>query len=227
MVRDDEWSPWVLRLIGDAADPEGRTRDFLLLPNRVLEDMERWQASEESPPTFTVSGDVTVFESRNWLMPKHAEVQTSIAPRNVPDVVQRDPDDEMRSGTAEGDSVADIVARLQQSVPTLPTTVDRGDEASPRSGPLDGTLILSRRGRLLRGRHGAWVFVYDSDAWGMEDEPAVLLPSPTLTKLIRSGKGTDYRKPVLLSGSLTRYRGHTFLVPTGISKFKSRPNFSR
>jgi hypothetical protein len=227
MVRKDEWSPWTLRLIGDAADPRGRARDFVLLPNRVLEDMEHRQSQGKGNPTFTVSGDVTLFEGRNWLMPRHAEVQTTAAPRAMPEATQPDPDNEMRRGTAEGDSVADIVAELQRSVPSIPTTVDRGSDAESREGPLDGTLILSRRGRLLRGRHGAWIFVYDADAWGGQDEPAVLLPSPVLTKLIRAGRRSDYRDPVLLSGSLSRYRDHTFLVPTGITEFKTRPNLSR
>ncbi len=227
MVRENEWSPWVLRLVGEAADPEGRTRDFVLLPNRTLEDMERWHEEGGTQPIFTVSGDVTLFEGRNWIMLKNAEVQSAHAPREVPESPEQDPDDEMRRGTAEGDSVADIINQLQRAVPTIPTTVDRGEDVASANGPLDGTLILSRRGRLLRGRHGAWIFVYDSDAWGVQDEPAVLLPSPTLTKLIRAGRRGDYRDPVLLSGSLSRYRGHTFLLPTGVTAFKARPNLSR
>jgi len=92
---------------------------------------------------------------------------------------------------------------------------------------LDGTLILSRRGRLLRGRRGAWIFVFDADAWGEGDAPVVLLPSPTLNALVAGGRRTDYRVPVHISGSLSHYRGRRFLVPTAISGLRERPNLSR
>ncbi|MDG2477821.1 MAG: hypothetical protein P8M32_08000, partial [Phycisphaerales bacterium] len=33
MVKPEPGDPWTLRLVGEAADPEGRTRDFILLPS--------------------------------------------------------------------------------------------------------------------------------------------------------------------------------------------------
>ena len=231
MVRPEPGDPWNLRLVGGAADPEGRVRDFILMPSRVLEEMEQAQNTAGGPPTFTVTGTVALFDGRNWLMPQHVETQTAHTQRDEPTIEPADPnepEDGMRSGGSAGDSIADIVADLQSTITTLPRSLDDGQpltvhtEATP-----DGTLILSRRGRLLRGRHGAWIFVFDADAWGEGDAPVVLLPSPTLNALIAQGKRGDYREPIHVSGSLSHYRGRRFLVPTAISGLRERPNLSR
>ena len=228
MVRPQPTDPWHFRITGEAADPQGRHRDFVLMPNRVLEDMERSQAGSIQQVTFTLSGNVTLFEGRNWIMPRHAEVHTGHAPREEPTQAPVDPGEEMREGTSDGDSIADIVADLQSSIKTLPRTLDAGtaDAADTTEEP-DGTLILSRRGRLLRGRHGAWVFVFDADAWGGSDAPAVLLPSSTLLTLVQQGRRGDYRNPVHLSGSMTTYRGRRFLLPTAVTELRERANLSR
>ena len=232
MVRPEPGDPWNLRLVGQSADPDGRTRDLILLPSQVLEEMEMAQAKASSPPTFVVTGTVALFDDRNWLMPKHVETHIPHAIRNEPRVEPADPnapeEDGMRSGQSDGDSIADIVADLQSTVQSLPRSLDDG-QWSPAIGSdrIDGTLILSRRGRLLRGRHGAWIFVFDADAWGQSDEPVVLLPSPTLKRLIAQGRRSDYRQPVHLSGSLSHYRGQRFLIPTAISGLRERPNLSR
>jgi hypothetical protein len=228
MVRPRPTDPWNFRITGEAADQRGRHRDFVLMPNRVLEDMERSQADSIQQVTFTLSGDVTLFEGRNWIMPRHAEVHTGHAPREEPTQAPVDPGEEMRDGTSDGDSIADIVADLQSSIKTLPRTLDAGTagDADTTEEP-DGTLILSRRGRLLRGRHGAWVFIFDADAWGGSDAPAVLLPSSTLQTLVQNGRRGDYRNPVHLSGSMTTYRGRRFLLPTAVTELRERSNLSR
>jgi hypothetical protein len=231
MVTPEPGDPWNLRLVGGAADPNGRVRDFILMPSRVLEEMDRTHASSLQIPTFVVTGTVSLFDGRNWLMPQHVETHTAHTPRSEPTVEPADPnepEDGMRPGQSAGDSIADIVADLQATIKTLPRSLDDGQTvARDANATPDGTLILSRRGRLLRGRHGAWVFIFDADAWGEEDPPVVLLPSPTLNTLIASGQRGDYREPIHLSGSLSHYRGRRFLVPTAISGLRERPNLSR
>ena len=239
LIRPQAGDPWHLRLAGDAAPTDGRVRDLVLMPSRVLEDMERSQADGDG--TFLVTGDVTLFDGRNWLMPRHAEARTAHTHRDVPTTEPASPDapeddspqdgtpeDAMRAGTSDGDSIEDIVADLQSTIRTLPRTLDTGtDFAGEQSDELDGTLMHARRGRLLRGRHGAWVLVFDADAWGQGDEPAVLLPSPMLEQLIRQGRRADYREPIHLSGSITRYRGRRFLIPTAVTPLYERPNLGR
>jgi hypothetical protein len=231
MVKPEPGDPWTLRLTGEAADPEGRTRDFILLPSHVLEEMEHAEASATHSPSFTVTGTVSLFDHRNWLMPQHVETHTQHATRSEPKAEPADPNesnDAMRSGQSAGDSIADIVADLQSSIQTLPRSLDSGRSISDdKTKVLDGTLILSRRGRLLRGRYGAWIFVFDADAWGEEDASVVLLPSPMLRTLINQGKSSDYRQPVHVSGSLSSYHGRRFLVPTAARKLIERPNLTR
>ncbi len=231
MVRPEPGDPWTLRLIGATADPEGRVRDFILMPSRVLEEMEQVEVASDASPAFTVTGTVALFDNRNWLMPQHVETHTEHTRRAEPTIEPADPnepEDGMRSGRSAGDSIADIVADLQSTIKTLPHSLDDGQLIEPmEDAELDGTLILSRRGRLLRGRRGAWIFVFDADAWGEGDAPVVLLPSPTLNALVADGRRTDYRVPVHISGSLSHYRGRRFLVPTAISGLRERPNLSR
>ena len=237
MVRPRPGDPWHFRVASNQADTSAPVRDLVLMPSRALEDMERTQASTGSDAVMVVTGDVTVFQGRNWLMPRHVELLAAPAVREVPTEVPADPsaevhgevaDDGMRSGASAGDSIADIVADLQDSVELLPRSVDDGtvtevmEEVTP-----DGTLVLSRRGRMLRGPHGAWMFVFDADAWGTSDAPVVLLPSPTLAALIKDGRRQDYRQPIHISGSMTTYRGRPFLVPTAYSTLYQRQNLSR
>ncbi|MBT5656658.1 MAG: hypothetical protein HOI89_02595 [Phycisphaerae bacterium] len=231
MVKPEPGDPWTLRLVGEAADPEGRTRDFILLPSKLLEEMEQTEASSEQSPVFTVTGTVSLFDHRNWLMPQHVETQSEHAARSTPSVEPANPneaEDGLRPSQSAGDSIADIVADLQSSIQTLPRSLDAGSSTSVTANAVpDGTLILSRRGRLLRGRYGAWIFVFDADAWGEDDAPAVLLPSPTLRTLINQGKRSDYRQPMHVSGSLSSYHGRKFLVPTAVTGLRERPNLSR
>lgn len=231
MVRPAPGDPWNLRLVGAAADRAGAVRDFILMPSRALEEMERAEAATSGAPTFTVTGTVALFDGRNWLMPQHVETDTVHARRAEPTVEPPDPneaEDGMRSGTSAGDSIADIVADLQATIKTMPRSLDDGQPlAEDTDNTPDGTLILSRRGRLLRGRRGAWIFVFDADSWGVNDAPVVLLPSPTLHTLIAMGQQGDYRKPVHLSGAISHYHGRRFLIPTAISGLRERPNLSR
>ena len=236
MVQPSADAPWTFRLIGGAADPDGRHRDFILLPCRILEEMESVQATEENS-IFVLTGEVTLFGGRNWLMPRHVERRTAHAPRSEPTIAPPDPGDDsfdadmedgMREGVAAGDSVADIVADLQASFGGLARSLDTGETAESKefSKP-DGTLIVSRRGRLLRSQRGAWLFVFDADAWGQADAPVVLLPSPILDRLVREGRHSDYRSPIHLSGAISQYHGRRFLMPTAITSHRERPNLSR
>lgn len=222
MVRPTPDDPWHLRITTD-----GDTRELVLMPCRVLEEME----DAGDAHTFVITGTVSVFDERNWLMPGHAEVTAEHAVRNESKTAPANPGDEDDADIttqSAGDSVADIVAELQQSVGPLRRSLDTGVEKDTDADiQPDGTLIVSRRGRMMRGRHGAWVFVFDSDAWGTADAPVVLLPSPLLKSLIASGQRTDFRGALNLSGTLTTYRGRRFLVPTAVTALRDRPNLSR
>ncbi len=236
MVRPQPDDPWTLRLTGDATDPNGRVQDFVLMPCRMLEEMEELQESNQTPPVFVVTGEVTVFAGRNWLMPAHVEQSTEATQRSMPTTPPPDPgqleedemvDDGMAPGVAAGDSIADIVANLQQRVPRVARSIDEGGDRNISNASMDRQLIVSRRGRLLRNQNGAWMFIFDADAWGTGDPPAVLLPSPMLQQLVAAGRSGDYRRPIHLSGTLSTYRGRRFIVPTAISPFYERPNLSR
>ena len=241
MVRDERKPLWRFQLVGDSADPRGRTRDFVLLPCHLLEEMEQ-KADSIAPQAarFSLTGEVLNYGWDNWLLPRHVEWITSHSVRNETTEVPADPSagesthtdepgvDEPRGPRDQGDSIADIVADLQRSVGPLRRSIDTGDDsAASLVGPSEGQILVSRRGRLGRGRTGAWVFVLDSDITGLSDPSLILLPSRRLSELETYAGYGWLGQPMLISGEVFTYRGRHFLKPTAWKFVRERPNLIR
>lgn len=64
LVREDEWWTFVF----ESADGSVRERPLLLLPNQQVELMEQTSASGTRSVVFIVSGEVTSYHGRNYLM---------------------------------------------------------------------------------------------------------------------------------------------------------------
>jgi hypothetical protein len=64
LVREDEW--WTL--VFESADGSVRERPLLLLPNQQVELMEQTSAAGTRSVVFIVSGEVTSYHGRNYLM---------------------------------------------------------------------------------------------------------------------------------------------------------------
>jgi len=244
MVRDERSPLWRFRLSGASADPQGRQREFVLLPCRLLEEMEdKAESIAPAQAHFSVTGEVLSYGRENWLLPQHVEWITQHTQRNEPDTLPTDPS-EPEPATEEtardpavddteardqGDSIADIVADLQASVGPLRRSVDAGgdQETELLAGPVEGRRLVSRRGRLGRGRTGAWMFVLDSDVNGLNDPSLVLLPSQRLSRLEAYGGYGWMGQPMLISGEVFTYRGRHFLRPTAWKISRERPNLIR
>ena len=252
MVSDDQRPLWRFRLDHDSA--QGQTRDFILLPCRILQEMEQKADSiAPTPARFSLSGEVLSYGRDNWLLPQHVEWITSHAERDETTETPPDPSeppadalaappteatasdpsddpwgDEPDTPRDQGDSIADIVADLQKSVGPLRQSVDTGEDvAVPLAGPAEGRILVSRRGRLGRGRTGAWVFVLDSDITGLSDPSLVLLPSQRLAHLETYAGYGWLGRPILMSGEVFTYRGRHFLRPTAWKFVRERPNLIR
>ena len=242
--------PWIFSIDedGDDATP---AQDFILLPSHLLEEIELESTDRSQEQIdFVLSGEVLLYKNHNYLILQHVEMETQHAQRPgtqmptpempdeaepeasesdaPPDDVSNDPWSDVDDDFADmdqGDSVAAIVAQLQQDVGPLKQSVDRSaDITDSPIGADEGDLLISRRGRLTRGRHGAWIIVFDADARGLMEPPAILLPSTQLRNLEYWARRGNLNRPMLLSGQIYSYRGKHFLLPTAWREPVERPN---
>ena len=136
------------------------------------------------------------------------------AERNHPDFVPIDPNATTLPENADKDSIADIVKELEMATGGLVKSI-RSAAANPneaQSVHQEGTRIRARRCHLVRNKQGAWVAVFVSDASGLSDPPATVLPSKAFQGLVRFAASQPPLTPVLLTGELMTYHGHSFLV---------------
>ena len=210
-----------------------RGRNYLL-PQHV--EMETGHAQrpgtsqDEVPATETPIPPITPETPEAPVAPETPEApeapETPVAP-----VAPADPDetdviiDDDFDPIDQGDSIASIVAQLQEDVGPLKRSVARTQPlAEVPEGTSEGDLLLSRRGRILRDRSGAWVIVLDADASGLMDPTMILLPSSKLVSIEDWARNGGVGRPVLISGEAFSYRGRHFLLPTAWRVPVERPN---
>jgi hypothetical protein len=139
-----------------------------------------------------------------------------------------DDDDPVRAA-ARGDSTAEILEALERAtgpvirrpeVDDRPTTAARPNRrgadvvADARRLLAEGSMLVDRLGTLRRTDTGGWMFIFDADAEGQGDPPAVLLPSMVLERMEKYAQSQGRDVKVLLSGQVTTYRGRNFILPT-------------
>ncbi|MEM7227895.1 MAG: hypothetical protein AAF432_03685 [Planctomycetota bacterium] len=210
---------WVLEI----DDPRSIARDveLFMLPNRRLEEMELVlrTARDNEIVTFEVTGEVLAYGSRNYLLATSAPqlVMRTAAPEptTAPEPATTAPDDgEARSD----DSIESIMRDLDEAVGAIPRASDRSDDmmdaAESQTTPIDdGTLLVHRRGHVVRDVRGGWRFVFDADAHGASDPSVTLLPCLQLERiqatLTKRGRST----PMLVSGQVYTYRNSRYMLP--------------
>ena len=139
-----------------------------------------------------------------------------------------DDDDPVRAA-ARGDSTAEILEALERAtgpvirrpeVDDRPTAAARPNRrgtdavADARRLLAEGSMLVDRLGTLRRTDTGGWMFIFDADAEGQGDPPAVLLPSMVLERMEKYAQSQGRDVKVLLSGQVTTYRGRNFILPT-------------
>ena len=249
MDRVEKGHPWIYTIDPDAEN--SLRQELILLPTRLLEEMEI--AILEDPGNtvhFTVSGPVLLYRGRNYLLPQHVEMDTEHASRpgtSQPTEPAAEPPVEASGETTpgeasvaepanfpedddfepidQGDSISAIVAQLQEDVGPLKRGVARPEDHSDSpAGVEEGELLVSRRGRIIRDRSGAWVVVLDADTWGLMDPPMILLPSRQLVSMEAWARRGGIGRPLLISGEVFTYRGRHFLLPSAWRIPRERPN---
>lgn len=203
LERDADW--WVFRpTSGDSATAAR------LLPNANLESMVRSLRGVNSGARFTISGELTVFERRGYVIVRSA----TRGPVAVAELSKATPEPPRPATTASAGTVLERMQALEPKDALMTPGESPAGTASVSVGGrllLDGTAVVRRVGRLTR-QEGWWVFASDSDHADSVDAPVRLLPNQALEMMVKdsqAGGASGYT----LSGEATLFLGENYLLP--------------
>lgn len=211
MQRDRTGSAWIF--IIDAEDDQMPGHELTMMPCSLLDEMDRMiESAPDYQLVFETTGQVFVHENRNYLMLSHPPL---LIGHETPPAAA--PADEGEPGR---DTVQDIVRDLERSVGPVgrrpeaePSTTAEDAPGARRDLVREGTVLLSRRGKIRRASGGAYQFVFDADAEGLADPPMTILPCLLLQRLERYARQAGEDATVLISGHVYAYRKQNYLLP--------------
>jgi hypothetical protein len=215
----------------DSAAPHHKLR---ILPSRFLGEVQQIveasaAASGRETGTmaigFELTGQVFAYRERNYLLVTHpprvlGEVATSVesgtesdseeAGRSIPAA------DEPRNPLSaeallrEMDRAGGPVHRAPAGQGGQPT----GQRTRHVAPVPEGTMIVYRRGRIVRDAGGALAFIFEADVTGLADPPLTLLPCLLLQRIEYYADRAGSTAPVLLSGRVYANEGRSYLLPS-------------
>ncbi|MEM1164723.1 MAG: hypothetical protein AAGI30_00355 [Planctomycetota bacterium] len=197
---------------------------MIALPSLRLLEMRRIAESRATSVNFIVSGQVFVFRGRNYLLVDHFRVERAVAaeqPEAEPDVEEPVAPDLFGGDEADGPSVTDLLAEIEEATENAATglrIVDQPAGSTTSAALREGTVLNGRQGRVERGEMGGWIFVPDNDAdapSGQDtDAPLQLLPCLNLEKMMQIAQQRGSSVSFDVSGLVTVYDGRNYLLPT-------------
>jgi hypothetical protein len=205
---EGQW--WIFAFDDDASLPPMK-----LLPNANLELMVGTLRGASVPVRFTVTGELTVFEGENFLLPRTALRAAGDAdtPAQKGDAVPSPP---RVPPDATAEDVLAAMQALQPKEAILPLGATASDEkgrsrSAGYSGSFmsDGSPLMNRVGRLVR-QGSWWTFVSDSDRPEQPEPPLRLLPNQGVELMVREpprGGGV-----FIVSGEVTSFDGENYLL---------------
>ncbi len=218
------------------AHPRKGWRKFIrLLPNLTLATLLKHHAIQSS--LVQVSGEVTAYMGENYLL-LDANVtfpssRRPASPEQAPTTATKKPPHRFSRRTPPNPK--ELIHSLLHYHISRPTGLNAAPPASAVRPPLptprtyhsrqwtalpEGTYIWNQRGRLLRNPvTGQWLFVFTSDGRGSGRPPIILLPCRRLAMLEAQNNGPDGGKPFIVSGEVTEYHHHNFLLLTSAERF--------
>ncbi len=210
---------WVMDFAPDQATGE-RLVSMVLQRGMTLSAMEQIIEAHSEPIGFVVSGQVFVYQGRNYLLPTRFAVTTNEEPANTqesstaPSTGTPAPEGLPGFEDAEQEpSVDNLLGGFQQG--------SAGDQplapASAGSAMLrEGKMIAQVRGRVLPGAGGDLVFTQDTDPDSDASDlpPMRLMPCLNVERLEKLRLEWGDRLVVQMSGRLFVDNGQPMLLPT-------------
>lgn len=212
-------------------------RPMELLPNTNLQNLERIAARADATARFNVSGQVMAFKGRNYLiMDRPAEIVRAGIPTPAPSAKPAEPKPAEAKPAENGNAdPAGMINKLEgaarerdaaRPVLAVPAPTDSATPTQPQSlGPTiptlppekllrEGSMITSRRGRMIRQPDGDWALTFDADAAGKSEPALLLLPCMNLQAMERVAERGGEAATMSVSGIVTTYKSRNYLLPT-------------
>lgn len=235
LIRRTPYGEWAFVFMGE----DGQPRAMVLLPCRQL---ERMVESVESigAPAVRLTGQLTVYDRVNYLLPTNYAVITSPLATDVADnsaepgddAASVDPldriDPQLRAIAEELEAGRERARSLEAPVMAPPAVREQrgqgpggGDGQSQESGQAveqdayqEGDRILRQRARLERVR-GLWTLRFDQDADAASARPPlIVLPSASLRAMEQSVSRYGDQIAFEVSGTVYRYGQQPYVLIT-------------
>ena len=200
---------WVIAFDSDA-DGVSPGPVMPVLPGQRLVEMQQMVRDRNGDVTFRVSGHVTIFEKRNYFLPR--VVTTVTRP-----VVEAKSSGEASVGTSDDPTVEELLARVREAAP--PTEVllrtRQNEEVEDLRLLSEGATMVSVVGRAARREEGVIEFVGDNgiDGPASAGMPVVLMPTLLTQEIGSLVDDQGDRVRFSLSGELFVYGGRNYLMP--------------
>ncbi|MBL8745004.1 MAG: hypothetical protein JNK58_01470 [Phycisphaerae bacterium] len=192
------------------ADAEGNAEPpMVMLPCRRLREMQQSMELQSKTVTFQTTGQVFVYDGRNYLLPTYFGVAAT-------EQVEPAASETTAAGADSRDPKAGDLLREMSARPRPMARTGIAESGSEASAPMrEGITIVSRRGRVVRDG-GELRFVTDSGPEITDrPEPAmVLMPCMNLGMLENVANRRGERAAVVMSGRVFAYEGRNYLLPT-------------
>lgn len=208
------------------ADARGKSEPPMILqPCIRLTEMRRLAEDKKETITFSISGQVFVYDGRNYLLPTHFTTVSAEDARSreldAPEGAA--PASTIREGAVQSDDprAADLLREIQKEaepgVGARPRIPSSAAGAAPTSLLREGLTVVQRRGRVER-IGGSWVFLTDNGAQQRDetgaDAPLRLSPCLILQEIERLVRERGERQAMSLSGQVFVYEDRNYLIPT-------------
>ena len=201
-----------------------------LLSNAALEGMVRTARGASEPIYFQVSGEFTVFQDENYLLPRFVarlrRNQSIPEPEAIDATGATEPEAGNESNAPSKSTVAtdapvdDVLRVLGNRMPERRlVSVDDRNEASAATGMVarqsllpDGSPLVERPGRLVSSPDG-WVFAFEADRPDYPEPPMALLLNMNTQLMVEASAQGATGLVFLVSGEVTSFSGRNYLLP--------------
>jgi hypothetical protein len=191
---------------------------MIIHPCANLQAMQQLASTETENSRFLVSGQVFLFEGRNYILPTLFALDDEAPIAQTTDEPQTPSDaSEDTEPTITDPEITDLIAALEEATSDEEIAANAAPAPSAAGLLREGTIIASRPGRMQRSDRGGWRLVFDSDVDDaddkMPDAPIELLPCLNLEAMqnvVESGADPVF----LVSGRVFIYDGQNHLLPT-------------
>ena len=192
---------------------------MVLQPSTRLMEMGRIVSGRTRDVGFEVNGQVFLFKGENYLLPMSFDVLRVDGSGGLPVKT----DDSPSAGDGLPVEATDVDSMLASLTPTERESrreeVDSGGEEEEREvkvAPLrEGTMFVSRLGRLVGQSEGGWAFRIDTDADSDPDSdpPMTVLACAMLERMEAVMISRPSPPRMTVSGSVYVYQGENYLLP--------------